>query len=149
VSRWTDPDKWKSKSFRKRTPQQKLVLFYIKDMCNNAGFIEFDPEDCAFRTGLQLGVVEKAFEELSDVMDSDGDWHYLREFLAEQRNLPLRNNNNAHGSIIRLITEMKNKFPKVYKELILANGLDKPVERKKKPMDKSNYDSVDARGAMR
>ena len=48
VSRFHDPSKWQSPSFRKLKPAEKLLIFYINDVCNNAGFLEFDPEVVSF-----------------------------------------------------------------------------------------------------
>jgi hypothetical protein len=149
VSRWCDPDKWQSPSFRKLNPQQKLVHFYINGVCNYAGFLEWDPDDCAFRTGMQLSVVDKAFDSLSDFYEKSGNWIFISSFLSEQRNLPLNPTNNAHIKIIRIITEMKDKFPDVYRELVLATGADKIPEKKKYNKKNENVERHGQRGLMR
>lgn len=151
VSRFYDPDKWKSPGFRKLEPQQKLVYFYMIAMCNNAGFLEFDPEDCAFRTGMKVGVVEDAFAGLASYYNKSGDWIHINEYLAEQRNLPLNTNNKAHLQIIKLITDMKDRFAEVYRDLVVASGADKIPEKKRYNKKSKGGDDLTAveKGFMR
>jgi len=137
VSRFHDPSKWQSPSFRKLKPAEKLLIFYINDVCNNAGFLEFDPEDCVFRTKMNEAQVNQAYNGIKHLIDENKGWIYIKGFLKEQRNLPLKSNNNSHLQIIRLIVDMKDMFPHVYQELVQKPGIEKDIKTKTPP--RRNY----------
>ena len=118
--RFTETDKWKSPSFRKMPPTQKLVWFYLMENCNNAGFIEWDAEACAFVTGMKVEHVTGAYEGLiRGLVGAKGsDWVYIPEFLKMQKNLPLNPENNAHRQIITLVEDKRKDFASIAKELL-------------------------------
>ena len=150
MSRWCDPTKWQSPSFRKLKPAEKLIVFYINDVCNNAGFLEFDPEDCSFRTKMTEDQVNEAYKNIQHLIDtSSTHWIYIKGFLKEQRNIPLKANVNAHLQIIRMIVDMKDIFPEVYHELVKKPGLEKDMDKKNTYKAKTfNKPSVEQNGLM-
>ena len=132
--RFTETDKWKSPSFRKMPATQKLLLFYLYENCDNAGFIEWDAEACAFSTGMKIEHVEGAYKGLKSTFKGakDSEWIYLPEFLKTQKNLPLNPSNNAHRQIISLIEDKRDLFASIAKELIGAKkGLKSPTGKGK------------------
>lgn len=113
MARFTDPDKWKDSWFRKLNPPEKLLFLYIIDVCDNAGFFEFDAELAAFTTKMKEEHVTGAIKGLKRGLvaaDKREELFYVKNFLRHQRNLPLNPENNAHKQIIRLIEEKKISF---------------------------------------
>jgi len=111
MARFTDPNKWEDKWFRKLKPSEKLLWIYLCDKCDNAGFVDFDPELCAFITGMKEEHVLGAIKGLSRGLIGAGDeLYFIRNFLRHQKNLPLNSENNAHKQIIRIIEEKISAF---------------------------------------
>lgn len=134
AKRFTEASKWDSPSFRKMPPTQKLVWFYLMDKCNNAGFIEWDADACAFQTGMKLEHVEAAYKGLiRGLVGAKGtDWVYIPDFLKLQKNLPLNHENNAHRQIIALVEDMRPLFASIAKELLgPKKGLNSPTGKGK------------------
>jgi hypothetical protein len=111
VKRFTETEKWTDFWFRRLTPAAKLLWFYLIDNCDNAGFLEFDPDLCAFTTGLGVSQVESALGELSDRVRTGRDGYiYLMNFLRHQKNDALNPMNNAHKQIIGIIKKNAGRF---------------------------------------
>ena len=51
--RFTETDKWRDPWFRKLTPAQKLLWFYLLDNCDQSGVIDFDHEFAEFQIGIK------------------------------------------------------------------------------------------------
>lgn len=101
--RFTETSKWEDKWFRNLSWKGKLVFIYMTENCNNAGFLELDPEYISYRTKVPNEDVEKAIEEISKCYEKHDDIIWLKTFLFHQKNLPLNNLNNAHKQIISFI----------------------------------------------
>lgn len=141
MKRFYETDRWKSPSFRKLTAPQKLILFYLEGNCNNAGFMEWDEEICAFNTRMEQKHISTAFEGLARGFEGANpivvlpektaaktSWIFLPEFLKDQKNFPLNPINNAHRQIISIMESMKHLFPSVYTEFLAPKqGLISPI----------------------
>jgi len=51
--RFTETEKWRDPWFRKLTPAQKLLWFYLLDNCDQSGVIDFDHEFAEFQIGIK------------------------------------------------------------------------------------------------
>lgn len=115
--RWTIAEKWQeNKKFRSFSAQGKLLYFYLYDNCNCAGIWLIDLEDAAYDLKLNPEIVEQAFAEINDSYLTNGEYIILKDFLAEQRNLPLRPDSvNAHKGIVAKLCEHPDLYEAVKK----------------------------------
>ena len=103
--RFTETDKWRSPSFRKLPPEDKLIYFFIYENCDNAGFMELDLELISFHTLIPVEGVRTAIKSLCSRFDIIDGVLWVREFLFDQKNIPLNPMNNAHKQIATIIAE--------------------------------------------
>ena len=104
--RLTLPEKWITPRFRKLTPKQKVVLSYLNDNCDWAGFLEIDTEGIAFHSG----VIDKEIDEILNVLNEEeitrsNGWLFILDFIELQGNSELNPNNNAHKNIIAKLND--------------------------------------------
>lgn len=111
MKRFTETGKWEDKWFRGLSPAHKLIYLYLLDVCDQAGFWEIDIEGAAFQTKLSGDKISPIFEGLnksqeglSKALMRKGDYVWIKDFLADQNNLPLNPLNNAHKKAINCIT---------------------------------------------
>lgn len=100
------PEKWITPRFRKLTPEQKVVLSYLNDNCDWAGFLEIDTEGIAFHSG----VIDKEIDEILNVLNEEeitrsNGWLFILDFIELQGNSQLNPNNNAHKNIIAKLND--------------------------------------------
>lgn len=129
AKRFTDTNKWRDKWFRGLNPIEKILFLYLTDNCDNAGFIEIDYDLWAYQIGLDEIEIKDAFLSLKKNCEIIGDWCWISSFLHHQKNLPLKESNNAHKQIISLLNDKSNLFKSSikFKELLGANeGLISP-----------------------
>ena len=104
--RLTLPEKWITPRFRKLIPEQKIVLSYLNDNCDWAGFLEIDTEGIAFHSG----VIDKEIDEILNVLNEEeitrsNGWLFILDFIELQGNSQLNPNNNAHKNIIAKLND--------------------------------------------
>jgi hypothetical protein len=58
--RFTETEKWRDPWFRKLTPAQKLLWFYLLDNCDQSGVIDFDHEFAEFQIGIKSSAKDVA-----------------------------------------------------------------------------------------
>ncbi|MCH8903131.1 MAG: hypothetical protein IIA45_04375 [Bacteroidetes bacterium] len=109
--RFTESTKWENQWFRKLKPQAKLVYLFLVDNCDLAGFYELDFEAMAFKTSLKQQQIEQSIDQLKSKFERNDPWIWLTDFMKQQKNYPLKQNNPAHRNIIKSITEHANIFP--------------------------------------
>jgi RNA polymerase-binding transcription factor DksA len=133
--RFTLPLKWITPRFRKLTPNQKVVLYYIYEHCDLAGFMEIDLEGIAFHTQVLIDEIQLILDELSkeEVIIQNG-WLFVIDFLELQSNADLNPKNNAHKNIISKMNDniiyfqecpRTQKILAPYKELLRNTGKSK------------------------
>lgn len=112
--RFTSTEKWQDKWYRQLPPYHKLIWEYLRDCCNNAGFIELDSEQISFSTGIPREEIPKIIKGLDrgylGAKEGHKDWIWIKNFLKHQKNLPLNPNNNSHKQIIFLIGDQHKRF---------------------------------------
>ena len=104
--RLTLPEKWITPRFRKLIPEQKIVLSYLNDNCDWAGFLEIDTEGIAFHTGVEEEKIDGILNVLNEeeITRSNG-WLLILDFIELQGNAQLNPNNNAHKNIIAKLND--------------------------------------------
>lgn len=138
AKRLHESDKWDDKWFRPLKPNEKLVFLFLIDKCDLAGFYEVDLEDMRFRTGLPKNAIELALQGLNrGILGADNkEWIWVKNFVKQQKNLPLNPANNAHKHIIQKFKEQYERFKDLsefkefYKrELGAGEGLIRPIDK--------------------
>jgi len=111
--RYTNTDKWEKDSwFIDLTPVEKLLFIYLCETCDIAGFKEISYRKIKFDLGIDEDQIKGAMEGLSRGLkySLDGSILFVRNFIKQQKNLPLKPENNAHIGIVRRLTENLDKF---------------------------------------
>jgi len=102
---------------------------YLCDQCDIAGFLEVNIKTIAFELGTDRKSIEKAFVELCPddkqeikkasrdespapriLYSNDGKFIFIRNFIKNQNNLPLNENNMAHKGIIKRLNDKSDLF---------------------------------------
>lgn len=95
-------EKWNDPWFRKLDPASKCLFVYLCDVCDCAGFVEFDPEMVEFQTKLPSETLEGALKGLNPKVVSSGCWVWVVNHIKHQQdypNKPLNPANKAHQGI--------------------------------------------------
>jgi len=112
--RFTSTEKWRDKWYRGLSPESKLTWEYLRDSCNNAGFIEIDEASIAFHTGIEKENIDAIIKGLKrgfiGAKKGHDDWFWIKNFLKHQKNLPLSVKNPAHKQIIFQLNEQSKRF---------------------------------------
>lgn len=122
--RFTDTEIWKSQRwFRKLSPINKLIFFYIKDQCNHAGIWKIDCSDLIDDLGLESFDIENFINE----MNSDFDKINGKKIEKERVKI-LKNNNLWITGFIQFQYESKEKVVSesscVKTALLILKGLE-------------------------
>lgn len=104
----TVSEKWSDPWFRKLPMDEKLLFMYLCDVCDCAGFVEFDEEIVSFHTGAPLKGLEGALKGLSPKVVRSGKWLWVVNYIKHQQafpSKPLNPANKAHIGIWRRLNE--------------------------------------------
>lgn len=76
MKRFTETEKWNDPWFRKLTPGQKLVWFYLCDRCDNAGVIDLDREMGEFLIGhaVKWDDILESFGHRIEILENGKLW---------------------------------------------------------------------------
>ena len=155
--RFTNTDKWRSQFLRKKDKDAKLLWLWLKDNCDCAGFWEVDLELAHDETGIELDNIETVFmglqrgfigasKPLPRGIEGAYEWIWIRDFLSEQKNLPLNTENPAHRGIIKRIEQQAFRFPDIYSELEKIHPTQAPSKPLPRGKGKGNGKSNSQRG---
>ena len=128
--RFTDTDKWNNKWFRHLTYAQKYMYLYLCDKCDIAGFLEIDEEHMAYEMGVPQDKIIGAIKGLTRGCLMVNEWVFLPDFLYDQKNAPLKSNNNVYNLIMARINAQMNRFSILseFNEIIGAmKGVESPL----------------------
>jgi hypothetical protein len=122
--RFTDTEIWKNQRwFRKLSPTNKLIFFYIKDQCNHAGIWKIDCSDLIDDLGLEKFNLEEFINEMN--LDYD---KINGEKTHKERVKIIKNNNLWITGFIQFQYESKEKLVSesacVKTALSILRGLD-------------------------
>lgn len=119
MTRFTATEKWDTEWHLSLSSNAQNLLHWITTKgCDIAGFWKLNPKLATFYTNLTHEQVDRALAELLD-HDSEGEthvvlhkgWIWVRNFLVEQKNLPLNHQNNCHKGIIKVEADhFQNRF---------------------------------------
>lgn len=123
--RFSETDKWRCRWFRSLLPDSKLLYLLTYDNCDVAGFMELDEEEIQFRSGLTPRRIQGAIEGLTSILETNGQFIWIPDFIIQQKNWPLNPKNNAHIGILRLLSERESFSPQITKYLN-GEGLPSP-----------------------
>lgn len=99
--KYVDPVRWQQPLFSNLSPRSKLLLCYLYDNCDLAGFLPNNKKQISFFLGIPVEEINSLFLEIENLAIIDGDIIWLKNHLVENRNFPLNAKNKAHQSIIR------------------------------------------------
>jgi len=132
--RYTESEKWKDTWFRKLSPDEKLLLLYLYDECDIAGFWEIDVELASFQIGLSSSVIVNAIDALRRACEINGSHLWVKRFIRyQQPSYPLNPENNAHKGIIQRL-EAKAGFSENVDRVLRGEGLESPYEQCLEPL---------------
>lgn len=145
--RFTDCDKWDDPWFRKLSPINKVIIDFLQNKCDQAGFWKIDKELCAVYVGAEFDATEflKAVNyEKERIRVHDEHWQLLG--FIEFQNKNLSKDCNAHKPIFDYLEFYKKKGYNIgytYPTPTLPHTLDIPygkgslrVQDKDKETDK-------------
>lgn len=122
--RFTDTEIWKSQRwFRKLSPTNKLIFFYIKDQCNHAGIWKIDCSDLIDDLGLDKFILDDFINEMN--LDFD---KITGSKSHKERVKLIKNNNLWITGFIQFQYESKDKLVSesscVKTALMILKGLE-------------------------
>jgi hypothetical protein len=110
--RFTNTEKWGDAWFLELDWRQKVVFLYLCDQCDVAGFYEINLRKMAWDIAIDVAEAEGALKGLRRKLlySSNGRYLFLRNFIKQQKNLPLNGKNKAHVGIINRLNENLQLF---------------------------------------
>lgn len=127
AKRYTDTEEWQAPAFRRLPPDAKLLLRYLRDACDIAGFFEWDVDGIIFHTGLDESRIKAAREALASTLETNGKYVWMPDFVILQNNWPFNKKNGCHRGIIKLL-EARMDFSPLVVRLLDGKGLPSPYE---------------------
>jgi len=129
--RYTNTEKWSDSWFYNLKSLEKLLFIYLYENCDIAGFIEVNIKKFANDLGLSELDTKGAFKGLFRglIYSKNNDFIYIKNFLKNQKNYPLNENNNAHLGIIKRFEHYSHIFEfQSYNDFIIGacEGLNSP-----------------------
>jgi len=103
--KYSDPEKWGDMKFQELSVHAKLLMLYLIDISDNAGFVPVDEDRYKRDLGMSREVIRRCFKEIEGVylLSKDKRYIWLKGYLALQRCLPLSKKSPAHKSIIETL----------------------------------------------
>jgi len=118
VRQFTETEKWNKPWFYNASPVAKLLFIYSCEHCDRAGFWKPNFKQAADTIGVNIEMIEAAFDEIQHQFIQDGKWLWIPDFLYHQGNLPLYPEKNAHKGIIRLLRQHIDGFEGQVRKLL-------------------------------
>jgi len=112
--RFIDADIWGKAWHRRLSTEHKLILRYLFDSCDRAGFWEIDEEKMLFDMNL-VSPIQDPWKPLKDITERAG-WIWVTDFIEFQYPGGLQRNNRAHKGIIDALSKQAQRFPEILKE---------------------------------
>ena len=144
MKRFTETNKWIDPWFRKLEPRLKCLWWYLCDICDSAGVIDFDPEAASFHIGEDVSVGDlEAFGSRIETLPNGKI--YLPSFVPFQYG-KLSENCKPHQAIIATISRhhLDNRETKLVEEKGYQNSIytvqDKKGNRHEKEKDSKSED---------
>lgn len=147
--RFYETEKLNKSWFRDLPIESKVLYHHIHANCDIAGFYEVDLKTITFQVGLVsendikglldnckplYSPIEAALKPLSSLLLRDKNVIWLKDFLFEQKNLPLNPDNNCHKGILARINSHGSLKEQVFIEIEKIQkeqGLSSPLGNSK------------------
>jgi hypothetical protein len=146
MKRLVETDRWKDSFFVELHPNAKLLLSYMYDNCNEAGFIDLNWVIWSSQLNMQQEFIKTSLIALSSLLVSDKKKKlFIKDFLKHQRKLPLIKGNEESDLIIEKLQSNLKKFNDAPEILELLNSVKVKVEfeeEKVKSVKKNRTQSV-------
>jgi len=113
--RWSSSEKWDNPEHRKLSSDSKVLLEFMKDKCNAAGFLAIDLPIWKLITGIKG--IHGAFKGLDWYYYVSENWVFLLGHLSEQCTWPLIPSQKVHQGILRKFAERVKEFPLLLEKL--------------------------------
>ena len=129
MKRLVETDRWKDSFFVELHPNAKLLLSYMYDNCNEAGFIDLNWVIWSSQLNMQQEFIKTSLIALSSLLVSDKKKKlFIKDFLKHQRKLPLIKGNEESDLIIEKLQSNLKKFNDAPEILELLNSVKVKVE---------------------
>lgn len=139
MKRLVETDRWKDSFFVELHPNAKLLLSYMYDNCNEAGFIDLNWVIWSSQLNMQQEFIKTSLIALSSLLVSDKKKKlFIKDFLKHQRKLPLIKGNEESELIIEKLQSNLKKFNDAPEILELLNSVKVKVEEEKASSVKKN-----------
>jgi hypothetical protein len=134
MKRLVETDRWKDAFFIGLHPYSKLLLSYLYDNANEAGFIDIHYSLMSTQLKMDKQSIIESLKELQSILLSDKKKKlFIKDFLKHQNKLPLIKGNEEHEWIIDKLTNSLDKFNNAPEILnILKNHVLDPIQIKEK-----------------
>jgi len=111
MKRLVETDRWKDSFFIELHPNAKLLLSYLYDNCNDAGFIDVNYSLWCSQLNMQKEHIIKSLVSLKPLLLSDTKRKlFIKDFLKHQKKLPLIAGNDESEWIIDKLKSNLDKF---------------------------------------
>lgn len=134
--RLTSTNKWDDTWYADLSNDSKILLSYIVDRCDNAGFFEINKKLLRANISVTEERLRECFIEIKKayIMSVDKKTIWIRNFLKHQRKLPLNGNSKIYSQIIKNLRQNiidVNRFPKNKEISSLLPVEFLPIQKKK------------------
>lgn len=140
----TENEKWKDSWFVSLNPYSKLLLFFLYDNSNHAGFLDVNYEIWEAQLKFPKHIIIESLKDLKQALITDKKKKiFIKDFLKNQRKLPLIKGNEESDLIIEKLQSNLKKFNDAPEILELLNSVKSKVEEEKvKSVKKNRTQSV-------
>ncbi len=123
AKRFTLTEKWEKKKFRNYSPEAKLLLLYIFDKCDIAGFWEIDLNQAKFSIGFSTDLNTLMKELANSYITVSKELIWVKNFIIYQGNWPLKKDAPAHKGICRILLSHNSFVQKTLEHMEEKTGL--------------------------
>ena len=111
MKRLVETDRWRDSWFIELHPFSKLLLSYLYDNCDDAGFIDLNYSVWSVQLRMEKIHIIESLKELKPALLSDTKKKiFIKDFLKHQKKLPLIKGNEEHEWIMLKLKSNADKF---------------------------------------
>lgn len=133
MKRLVETDRWKDSFFIELHPYAKLLLSYLYDNCNDAGFIDVNYSLWCSQLNMHKEHIVSSLVSLKPLLLSDTKRKlFIKDFLKHQKKLPLVLGNDESEWIIDKLKSNLDKFNNAPEIKSILDSVQKPEQKTKK-----------------
>lgn len=99
---FTDTEKWRDEWFHALSPGNKMLWYWMTDMCNVAGIFKWSPTIAAMEIGIKKLPDDPLAPFVDRIVHLRGDWYAIRKYIPFQQGCPLQAIGTTSGSHIKI-----------------------------------------------